>query len=440
MSLGPHEGGPQSACAPPRVRPRSSTRGFPRTRHCASRSTPRAGSGPSSPSSPSRTRSSAPPRAIASLSSTTHPVTRPSHAPAGRGTSATSASWRRPAARRHGTPWSTSLGTTTQGAVARLMALRDATDDLTVAEACERASKALVDGAADVSDLPALAALFVDGGTLGAVVRSARAALEGDATPEQLEQAAGALERELSPIAETGLYLGRRGQRLSLLQLGRRARVLQPRGRRRRAGVCGSSPTSTTPRTPTRRARSRCSGASPRPSRTPTSSCAWRRRRPTRRSPRCTASRRPRGSSRRPTSSSARSGSARPRGSWPSASIGSPSWSGSSAGATSPSPATSAPSRCTRTSPVRREASSLTCWRPAGRACGPWTTTRSSRRSSEARSRRATSARCAPVRGTPRAPASTPGSSRWLGLSWGRTWSSGRDDALLDVYRSLARP
>ena len=99
------------------------------------------------------------------------------------------------------------LGDTTQGAVARLMALRDATDDLTVAEACERASKALVDGAADVSDLPALAALFVDGGTLSAVVRSARATLEGDATPEQLEQVVGSLERELSPIAETGLYL-----------------------------------------------------------------------------------------------------------------------------------------------------------------------------------------------------------------------------------------
>ncbi len=99
------------------------------------------------------------------------------------------------------------LGDTTQGAVARLMALRDATDDLTVAEACERASKALVDGAVDVSDLPALAALFVDGGTLGAVARSARATLEGDATPEQLEQVVGALERELSPIAETGLYL-----------------------------------------------------------------------------------------------------------------------------------------------------------------------------------------------------------------------------------------
>ena len=32
-------GRPSSACAPPRVRPRSSTRGFPRTRHCASRST-----------------------------------------------------------------------------------------------------------------------------------------------------------------------------------------------------------------------------------------------------------------------------------------------------------------------------------------------------------------------------------------------------------------
>ena len=99
------------------------------------------------------------------------------------------------------------LGDTTQGAVARLMELRDQTGDLTVAEACERASRALVDGTADVSDPPALAELFVDGGTLGTVARAAREALDADASPDQLERAVGALEAALSPIAETGLYL-----------------------------------------------------------------------------------------------------------------------------------------------------------------------------------------------------------------------------------------
>ena len=99
------------------------------------------------------------------------------------------------------------LGTTTQEAVSRLIALRDATDDLTVAEACERASKALVDGTVDVTDQRALAELFVDGGTLGSAVRSGRASLEADPTPEQLDALVGSLEAALSPIAETGLYL-----------------------------------------------------------------------------------------------------------------------------------------------------------------------------------------------------------------------------------------
>lgn len=99
------------------------------------------------------------------------------------------------------------LGDTTQEAVARLMALRDETGDLTVAEACGRASAALVDGTVDVLDRRSLAWLFVDGGSLGAVVRSARAKLGGDPTPEQVERVADALEAALSPLTETGLYL-----------------------------------------------------------------------------------------------------------------------------------------------------------------------------------------------------------------------------------------
>ena len=99
------------------------------------------------------------------------------------------------------------VGDTTQGAVARLMALRDATDALTVAEACERASKALVDGTVDVTDQRALAGLFVDGGALGSAARAARATLEANPTPDQLDALVGSLEAVLSPIAETGLYL-----------------------------------------------------------------------------------------------------------------------------------------------------------------------------------------------------------------------------------------
>ena len=99
------------------------------------------------------------------------------------------------------------LGDTTQGAVAHLMALRDATADLTVAEACERTSKALVDGTVDVTDQRALAELFVDGGALGSAARAARATLEANPTPDQLDVLVGSLEAVLSPIAETGLYL-----------------------------------------------------------------------------------------------------------------------------------------------------------------------------------------------------------------------------------------
>lgn len=100
------------------------------------------------------------------------------------------------------------LGTTTQGAVSRLMALRDETVDLTVAQACERACAALVEGTADVSDLGGLARLFVDGGTLGSAVAQARRALgEGQVTPDQLETALGALQQAISPIEQTGIYL-----------------------------------------------------------------------------------------------------------------------------------------------------------------------------------------------------------------------------------------
>lgn len=99
------------------------------------------------------------------------------------------------------------LGDTTQEAVSRLVELRDHAADLTVVEACTRASRALVDGALDVSDKPALAELFVDGGTLGTAVRHVQEVLDANPAPDELEAALSALDLSLSPITQMGLYL-----------------------------------------------------------------------------------------------------------------------------------------------------------------------------------------------------------------------------------------
>ncbi len=100
------------------------------------------------------------------------------------------------------------LGDTTATAVSRLVALREATDDVTVAEACERAAKALVDGTMDVADRRGLALLFVDGGSLAEASRRARQAVNADEpTHEELVSALDALEGALSPITEMGVYL-----------------------------------------------------------------------------------------------------------------------------------------------------------------------------------------------------------------------------------------
>ncbi len=100
------------------------------------------------------------------------------------------------------------LGDTTATAVSRLVALRDETDDVTVAEACERATKALVEGAMDVSDRRGLALAFVDGGPLADATRGARRAIGADApTREELSAALERLEGALSPITEMGIYL-----------------------------------------------------------------------------------------------------------------------------------------------------------------------------------------------------------------------------------------
>lgn len=100
------------------------------------------------------------------------------------------------------------LGETTQDAVSKLVDLRDATDDVTVAEACDRTSKALVDGTLDVSDKHKLALLFVDGSALAAATRRASEALAAETpTADALRSALEGLEAALSPITEMGAYL-----------------------------------------------------------------------------------------------------------------------------------------------------------------------------------------------------------------------------------------
>ena len=99
------------------------------------------------------------------------------------------------------------LGSTTQEAVSRLVALREESSDATVAEACERTCRALVEGTADVTDTRALAETFVNGHALAHAARRARGALSGEPTPDILSQALDALEAALSPLVETGAYL-----------------------------------------------------------------------------------------------------------------------------------------------------------------------------------------------------------------------------------------
>ncbi len=99
------------------------------------------------------------------------------------------------------------LGDTTQGAVARLVELRNRTDDVTVAEACERVSKALVAGTVDVCATEELGRLFVDGGDLAAVTNRVRAALAQECPPTRLEELLAELETTLSPIMDVGIYL-----------------------------------------------------------------------------------------------------------------------------------------------------------------------------------------------------------------------------------------
>lgn len=95
----------------------------------------------------------------------------------------------------------------TEKTVGALMSLRASTDDLTVAEACGRTASALVDGKLDVGMRQELALLFVDGGALNKAASKARSVLESEITPEALVETLGMLDEALEPITQTGLYL-----------------------------------------------------------------------------------------------------------------------------------------------------------------------------------------------------------------------------------------
>ncbi len=105
------------------------------------------------------------------------------------------------------------LGITTRQSVSRLMEMREATRDVSVAAACGRASEALVAGTVDATDKQGLALLFVDGSDLAQVVEAAgeveAAAVSEDAavTYDELSETVAALQDALAPFTTTGAYL-----------------------------------------------------------------------------------------------------------------------------------------------------------------------------------------------------------------------------------------
>lgn len=88
--------------------------------------------------------------------------------------------------------------------VATLVDLRDATDDVTIAEACERTAKALLDGTVDPTDEKSLGRIFVSDGALQDAAQKAGDLL-GDDHPDP-EAAIPVLREVLDPILSFGFY------------------------------------------------------------------------------------------------------------------------------------------------------------------------------------------------------------------------------------------
>ncbi|RVU97810.1 hypothetical protein EII22_04185 [Coriobacteriales bacterium OH1046] len=98
------------------------------------------------------------------------------------------------------------MGETTGDAVARLIALRNASQDMSIAEAADRVSKALVEGSLDISDKQELGKLFVNGDPLDRVSEHAAKALD-DPDHADLPAVLSSLEEALAPITAMGAYL-----------------------------------------------------------------------------------------------------------------------------------------------------------------------------------------------------------------------------------------
>jgi tetratricopeptide (TPR) repeat protein len=94
-------------------------------------------------------------------------------------------------------------------AVSMLMAARDATTDVTVAEACNRAARALVDGTMDVTDTKRLGELFINGDELSLTVARIRNVIsdEEHLDGDMLTDALASLDKTLGPITDMGMYL-----------------------------------------------------------------------------------------------------------------------------------------------------------------------------------------------------------------------------------------
>ena len=97
----------------------------------------------------------------------------------------------------------------TGDAVSMLMAARDATSDVTIAEACNRTAKALVDGTMDVTDTKRLGELFINGDELSLTVARIRNVIsdEEHLDGDVLTDALASLDKTLGPITDMGMYL-----------------------------------------------------------------------------------------------------------------------------------------------------------------------------------------------------------------------------------------
>lgn len=98
------------------------------------------------------------------------------------------------------------LGGSTSQLVAGFSALRDATEDASVAEACARVCQSLVEGSIDSSDYHGIAECFVHGTPLHTACDALDKALEKPEDADALERALATLQEALSPYTSIATY------------------------------------------------------------------------------------------------------------------------------------------------------------------------------------------------------------------------------------------